>query len=133
MTTGGGGAFVTVTELETAWRTLTAAQRAYAAQLLESAAGKIREEYRAAKGVEIDPANPAARTVSIEMVRAAIETGAYVGHVSYTRTEGPRTKSGTLINPGGLLVFTDWHREQLGLPIHALAEAFFDDCSDDRY
>lgn len=128
-----GGAFVTVSELESSWRTLTAPQRVYAGQLLESAADKIREEYLAAKGVDIDAASSAARTVSIEMVRTAIETGAYVGHLTYSRTEGPRAKAGTLLNPGGLLVFTDWHREQLGLPVHALAEAFFDDCSDARY
>ena len=121
-------AFVTVSELMTSWRTLTPAEQIYAGQLLEAAGQKIREEYRDAHGVEIDEAHPAARTVSIELVRAAIATGAYVGHIQYARIEGPRQKSGTLKNPGGALVFTDYHREQLGIPITAGPVYYFDGC-----
>lgn len=135
MTAGGGGsyAFVEVTDLESAWRALTTTERVYAGQLLNSAGQKIRDAYRDAMGVEIDAANPAARTVSIEMVRYAIQTGAYIGHIVYNRGEGPRVKGGTLVNPGGALVLTDYQRDQLGIPIHALAIGTFDDCSDDRY
>lgn len=135
MTAGGGGslAFVEVSDLENAWRALTTTERTYAGQLLESAGKKIRDEYRDAIGAEIDDANPTARTVSIDMVRTAISTGSYAGHIVYNRGEGPRVKGGTLVNPGGALVFTDYHRDQLGIPIHALAIGTFDDCSDDRY
>lgn len=135
MTAGGEGsyAFVPVTDLQNSWRALTTTERTYAEQLLEAAGKKIRDEYRDAMGAEIDDANPAARTVSIEMVRYAISTGAYTGHIVYNRGEGARVKGGTLVNPGGALVFTDHHRDQLGIPIHALAIGTFDDCSDARY
>ncbi|AZF93585.1 hypothetical protein SEA_EYES_8 [Gordonia phage Eyes] len=124
----GEGAFVTVTELVDVWRPLTPAERAHAAQLLVAAGGKIREEYRAARGVDISDDSPAARTVSIEMVRTAIQTGAYIGHIQYARIEGQRQKSGTLVNPGGALVLTDYQRTQLGLPISAGPSYRFDDC-----
>ncbi len=130
---GAPPAFVSVTDLVSVWRALTQAQRTYAADLLDAAGEKIRDEYREAFGTEIDQSNPAARTVSIEMVKTAIQTGAYVGHIQYGRLEGPRQKSGTLANPGGALVFTDYHREQLGIPTRALAQAYFDDCSDARF
>ncbi|AXH45774.1 head-to-tail connector complex protein [Gordonia phage GEazy] len=124
----GEGAFVTITELVNVWRPLTTAERAHAVQLLEAAGAKIREEYRTAHGVDIAGDSPAARTVSIEMVRTAIQTGAYIGHIQYTRIEGQRQKSGTLVNPGGALVLTDYHRTQLGLPISAGPSYHFDGC-----
>ena len=130
---GAPPAFVSVTVLQNAWRALTTAERTYAGQLLDAAGEKIREEWRKAFGTEIDDDNPHAVTVSIQMVRECISTGAYAGHIQYGRLDGPRQKTGTLANPGGALVFTDFHRDQLGIPIHALAEAYFDDCSDARF
>ena len=59
-----------------------------------------------------------ARTVSIEIVKTALSTGMWPGHTQYGRTEGPRTKSGTLASPGGSLALTDWQRQLLGLPIN---------------
>lgn len=115
----GAYAFVMVTDLANAWRALTTAERTYAAQLLDAAGQKIRDAYRGAFGVDIDDDNPAAKTVSIDMVKTAIDTGKYIGHVQYGRLEGPRQKTGTLKNPGGALVFTDYHRQQLGIPITA--------------
>ncbi|MGW8936178.1 Gp19/Gp15/Gp42 family protein [Gordonia terrae] len=124
---------MTVTELAASWRALTSQEQTYATDLLNAAADTIRAEYRKAFAAEIEQSNPAARTVSIEMVKTAIQTGAYVGHISYGRIEGQRQKSGRLINPGGALVFTDYHREQLGIPTRALAQACFDDVSDARF
>ncbi|WP_336793010.1 hypothetical protein [Gordonia malaquae] len=126
-------AFLTVQQLESQWRGLTTAEKTLAESLLDSAGVAIREAYREARGVDIDDAHPAAVTVSFDMVRTAISTGAYAGHTAYSRTEGPRAKGGTLIAPGGSLELTDWHRKQLGLPIGTLAQAYFDDCSDARY
>ena len=62
---GAPPAFVSVTDLVSVWRALTQAQRTYAADLLDAAGEKIRDEYRQAFGTEIDQSNPAARTVSI--------------------------------------------------------------------
>ncbi|AMS02929.1 head-to-tail adaptor [Gordonia phage MagicMan] len=128
-----GAPFVTVTELAASWRALTTQEQTYATDLLNAAAEKIRAEYRKAFAAEIEQSNPAARTVSIDMVKTAIQTGAYVGHIQYGRIEGQRQKSGRLLNPGGALVLTDYHREQLGIPTRALAQACFDDASDARF
>lgn len=134
MTSGGAlPTFVSVDELVDVWRVLTPPERKYAEDLLAAAADKIREQYRKAFDAEIAQTMPAARTVSIDMVKTALQTGAYVGHIQYVRIEGQRQKSGTLINPGGALVFTDYHREQLGIATSALAQGYFDDVSDARF
>ncbi|MFC0314489.1 hypothetical protein ACFQNE_02035 [Gordonia phosphorivorans] len=126
-------AFLTVERLRQLWPGLPAAAEVGAEQLLESAGRKIREEWLEAKGSAIADDEPAAITASVSMVRAAISTAPYAGHTSYARADGPRSKSGTLLVPGGELELTDFQREQLGIPTSALAAGFFDDCSDPRY
>lgn len=123
---GAPPAFVAVAAVAAAWRALSTAEQTYAAQLLDAAGQTIRDEYRKAFGVEIDEAHPAAKTVSIDLVRTAISTGAYTGHIQYGRLDGPRQKTGTLANPGGALVFTDYHRQQLGIPTTAGPQWCFD-------
>ncbi|AZV00737.1 head-to-tail connector complex protein [Gordonia phage Kiko] len=123
---GAPPAFVSVVTLQSGWRTLTAAEQTYARQLLDSAGTTIRDEWRKAFGTEIADDHPTAVTISIEMVRTCITTGAYIGHLQYGRLEGPRQKTGTLVNPGGALVFTDYHRKQLGIPIIAGPQFCFD-------
>lgn len=116
----GDAAFATPEDLR---RPLTSAERDIAEQLLGAAARWIRRNKPG-----IAPDDPDARTVSIDVVSTAIATRAYVGHVSYTRTVGPRTKSGTLADPGGALTFSDWHRELLGISIHPQPRYHFGDC-----
>lgn len=128
MTSGGvtPPAFVSPAVLQSGWRDLSSKEQTYASQLLISAGQRIRDEYRKAFGTEIAENHPGAITVSIEMVRTCMSTGAYVGHLEYGRLEGPRQKTGKLVNPGGALVFTDYHRQQLGIPTTAGPEFCFD-------
>lgn len=112
----GEGAFITVDDFEAAWRPLSIAERSNADYLLTSAGQWIRDEYLKFHGVAIADDHAGALAVSIDVVRTAMETGKYAGHLNYGRTEGPRAKSGSLATPGGSLAFTDWHKEQLGIP-----------------
>jgi hypothetical protein len=129
----GEGAFLTTAQFESGWRPLSARERAAADALLAAAGQWIRDEYRKVHGTEIADDNPNAILVSRNVVQTAITTGAYVGHISYSRTEGPRSKSGTFANPGGALVFSDWHKTLLGFPVRAMPEAYFDGYEDARY
>lgn len=132
MTSGEGtsGAFLTATEFEAAWRPLSATESLWAARLLEAAGRWIRSQYLQHFGHAIDDDDPRAITVSIDVVKNAMETGRYAGQTSFsrTRTEGPRSKGdgGTFAAPGGALVFDDWHKEQLGLPTRPQPRYRFD-------
>lgn len=116
-----GGAFAEADDLGGA--PLTSAERDIAEQLLAAAAKWIRENVPGTVDV------PTAKIVSIDVVGTAMSTRAYAGHLSYTRTNGPRTKAGTLVNPGGALVFSDWHKELLGIPINPQPTYYFGDCA----
>lgn len=111
-------AFASADDLAAVWRPLSGAERTAAESYLDAAAALIRDAYKAAHGTEL-PADreEAAAAVSLDMVKTAIATGAYVGHLAYGRTEGPRSKSGTLAAAGGSLALLAWHRELLGLPV----------------
>ncbi|MCA4997181.1 hypothetical protein HWD35_20880 [Tsukamurella tyrosinosolvens] len=113
-------AFAEVTELEAQWRTLSTAERAAAASHLDGVAALIRAEFKDKLGLNDVPADrlDAAKQVSIDVVKTALATAFVAGHTQYGRAEGPRSKSGTLAAPGGTLALTDWHREQLGLPVN---------------
>ncbi|WP_094980340.1 hypothetical protein [Rhodococcus pyridinivorans] len=111
MTTGGGApAFATYRDVQDAWRPLRDAERTWAVQLLEAAARWIRRQLP-----NIADDDPAAKLVSISVVKSALTAGDASGYVSHSKSIGPWSKSGTLANPDGALVFTDWHKEQLGL------------------
>ncbi|HEY9314631.1 hypothetical protein [Williamsia sp.] len=129
----GPEAFTTAEQLQSGWRSLSNPELTYAAQLLTAAGKWIRDQYLEAKGVAIADNNPAALTVSIDVVKTAMMTAAYQGHISYNRVEGSRQKAGTLVNPGGALSFSDWHKEQLGIPTSTLGIGIFEDCPDARY
>lgn len=113
-------AFATVTELEAQWRTLSTTESAAATSYLDTAAALIRAEFKDKLGLDDVPEDrlSAAKSVSLDVVKTALSTSAYAGHLVYARTEGPRAKSGTFAAPGGTLTLTDWHREQLGLPVN---------------
>lgn len=122
----GEGAFISVDDFAAEWRPLSPAEELTADRLLASAALWIREQYEKFHGSQIADDHAGAISVSIDVVRNAMETGKYAGHLSYGRTEGPRAKSGTLAAPGGSLVFTDWHKEQLGIPTRPRPSYLFD-------
>ena len=126
MTSGEGASpFVSVADFTAAWRPLSGSETVTAERLLADAARWIREHYRRHHGEPIPDDHPGAVSVSIDAVKTAMETGKYAGHVSYSRTEGPRAKSGTLAAPGGALVFTDWHKQLLGIPTRVMPVANF--------
>ncbi|MCK8674100.1 hypothetical protein M1M07_23685 [Rhodococcus sp. HM1] len=74
---------------------------------------------------EIADDDPAARVVVIQVVRAAMATEKYAGHVSYTKTVGGVTRSGTLANPGALLIFEPSHYQLLGISQAGAPSYFF--------
>lgn len=114
-------AFATVDELADAWRPLTDAEKVAAGLNLSSVASLIRREFKERLGLDEIPVDrlDTAKSVSIEIVKVAIDTGKWPGHIEYGRTEGPRSKTGTLAAPGGTLALNDWQREQLGVPVNA--------------
>lgn len=131
-------AFLTTTEFAAAWRPLSAVEQADAERLLESAGQWIREQYAKHFGVAIANDHAGAIAVSINVVRVAMETGKYAGQTSFNRqrVEGPRSKTdgGSFAAPGGSLVFTDWHKEQLGIPTRPRPRWRFDGVQQDaRY
>ncbi|MDL9938687.1 Gp19/Gp15/Gp42 family protein [Gordonia sp. ABSL1-1] len=131
--TAGEGAFLTSVELADAWRPLSSAEAALADTLLASVGQQIRDRYQRVRNTPIADDDPTARSVSIDVVKTAMTTGAYPGHLSYQRVEGPRSKTGTLASPGGSVVITDWHWRQLGLFSAAMPAACFDGYDDARY
>ncbi|MGU3587430.1 hypothetical protein ACLBYD_30345 [Rhodococcus sp. C26F] len=102
--------FVDVTGLMRGWRQLSATETIWAEQLIASASKWIRKHKPT-----IDDDDPDARFVVIEVVRAALTAAKHAGHVSYTKTVGGVTRSGTLVNPGRSLVFTPYHYQLLGI------------------
>ncbi|QIX48934.1 MULTISPECIES: hypothetical protein [Rhodococcus] len=102
--------FVDVTGLTLGWRPLSATETIWAEQLIASASQWIRKHKPT-----IDDGDPDARFVVVEVVRAALTAAKHAGHVSYTKTVGGVTRSGTLVNPGRSLVFTPYHYQLLGI------------------
>ena len=115
--------FATATEIADVWRPLSSQERANAEMLLTAAAKWIRDR---TTGLADD--DPAAKYVSIDVVKSALVAGPFVGHSSYSKGIGPWTKAGTLINPAGALEFTDFHREMLGLNSSPMPVGSFGDC-----
>lgn len=102
--------FATVDDVGAGWRALSEQDRINVRLLLDAAAMWIRNRVP-----DIADDHPGARFVSIDVVRSAMEAGANRGMSSFSKTIGPWSKSGTLINPSGALTFTVMHRELLGI------------------
>lgn len=81
-----------------------------AADLIAAASNWIRD-----RKPDIADDDPAARIVVIHVVRTAMASDKYLGHVSYSKTVGGVTRSGTLANPGALLTFEGSHYQLLGI------------------
>jgi len=102
--------FVETAAIEDGWRALSPTEKHWAEQLLDAAGLWIRKKV---EGVAED--DEAAQFVSIDVVRGALAPGTQLGMLSFSKTIGPWSKSGTLVNPLGHLTFTDFHRELLGI------------------
>ncbi|MFI5542092.1 hypothetical protein ACIA5H_37625, partial [Nocardia sp. NPDC051900] len=82
--------FATTDDVQSTWRTLNTEQTAYAELLLQAAAIWI---YNRVPG--IDPSSPAAKIVSIEVVRAALQRDVFDGAPSGKITRGNRSDEWT--------------------------------------
>ncbi|AOD24048.1 hypothetical protein IM25_22725 [Rhodococcus sp. p52] len=107
-------AFAIPEDIKLRGRPLPEWQRTDAQMMLDAAASWIRE-----RKPGIAPDDPNAKLVSIQVVKAALISEAYLGLSAFSKTTGEVTRSGTLANPGQLLVFTDFHKELLGIPFRA--------------
>lgn len=97
-------------DIESGWRSLSPTERHWAEQLLDAAGAWI--------SIKTDPATldpDMASFVSVDVVRGALAPGTQLGMASFSKTIGPWSKSGTLVNPLGHLDFTKLHKELLGL------------------
>lgn len=114
--------FAEVTDIESAWRTLSPAEQQWAGELLAAAERWIVKRRPELAGTD----DPDARLVSIAVVKSALIAGEATGYTSHSRGIGPWSSSGTLVNPDGALVFTEWMREQLGISVMAGPSFTFD-------
>lgn len=115
-------AFATTAELTETWRPLNREESGWAGLLLEAAERWIRRQRP-----DIADSDPDAKLVTIAVVKNALVAGEHAGYTSFSRTLGPRSKSGTLTNPDAALVWLDWMKEQLGIPLSAYPVATFGD------
>ena len=116
-------AFAEPTDVESVWRPLSTQELSNASMLLDAAAQWIRGRLP-----DIADDDPTAKLVSIQVTKAALIPGAFEGHSSYSKGIGPWTKAGALINPAAVLVFTDEHKELLGISTTGSAYWYFEDC-----
>lgn len=114
--------FATSDEIEQNWRPLTTTEKSWATLLLGAAERWIR-----GKAPGIADGDPAAKIVSIAVVRNALQPGDHAGYSSFSKTLGPRSKSGTLANPDAALTWLPWMKEQLGISAAAQPRATFGD------
>lgn len=117
--------FAEVTEVENGWRSLTAAEKTDAIAKIAAVSRWIRD-----RKPELAEDDPQAKYVVVDVVRFALANAKYAGHSSYTRTVGGVTRSGTLVEPGGSMVITDFHKQLLGISINAQPQYFFGDYCD---
>ena len=118
--------FLTADQVAERWRPLTPAETQAVGDIRTPSATALPEPLTEAGS----PAFPvdredAARVVTLDVVKVHFTTGPYAGHSTYTRVEGPRTKAGTFAGAAGRVDLTDWHRQLLGLPIHAMPRGNF--------
>lgn len=115
-------AFAITGELQENWRSLNPAEEKWAKQLLEAASRWILR-----RRPDLPADDPDAKLVSIAVVRGALTAGENAGHSSYSKSLGPRARSGTLTNPDAALVWADWMKELLGISVRPTAIGYFGD------
>ncbi|MGW0052047.1 hypothetical protein [Nocardia nova] len=116
MTTPNVPTFADISDVVPTWRTLTDAQTAYGNLLLQAAALWIRNRLP-----DIAPDSVAAKIVSIEVVRAALQRDQLDGVPSGKKTRGSRSDEWTNVRTATLeelartLVFSEYHYQLLGI------------------
>lgn len=96
------------------WRPLSQAESEYAADLAEVVSAWIRSRR---PGIADD--DPAARVVTVEVVREALTAGARSGLSSWSTTVAHRSESGTADPAAVDRLITRRHRIMLGLAVTA--------------
>lgn len=116
-------AFATPDDISTGWRTLTAAEEVDVVSKIAAVSQWIVD-----KKPDLADGHPQAKYVVVDVVRAARTNAKYAGHTQYSRTVGGVTRSGTLVDPGGSLVITDFHKQLLGISLAIMPQYHFGDC-----
>ncbi|WP_064076696.1 hypothetical protein [Prescottella equi] len=119
--------YATADEVARGRRPLTADQRLDVEALIAAAGKWIRDRRTDCGKPAIPVDDPTAKLVVLQVVRTALGTEEYAGHISYSRVVGGLSESGTLANPGEFLMFTDFHHQLLGIPTTAMPRATFGD------
>ncbi|NKS94622.1 hypothetical protein GS876_10355 [Rhodococcus hoagii] len=119
--------FATADDIARGRRPLTPDEKLDVEEMIAAASQWIQDR-RAENGKpELPDGDPAAKQVVVQVVRTAFDRAEHAGLSSYSWTVGATSGSGTLANPGELLVFTDFHRQLLGLPLTARPAFTFGD------
>lgn len=115
-------AFADKSDITNGWRALTAAEQIDVVGKIAAVSHWIQD-----RKSDLGTDDPNAKYVVVDVVRYALGTAKQAGHLSYSRTVGGVTRSGTLVDAGGTLVITDFHRELLGISIAGAPQWNFGD------
>ena len=102
--------FATPEEVSAGWRPLDTVASANALFLLKAVAMWIR-----ARRPDITDNDPAAKFVSIDVVRSAMQNAGERGATAFSKAIGPWNKSITLSQAAGMIVFSAFHKQLLGI------------------
>ncbi|NKS97493.1 hypothetical protein GTA09_20230 [Rhodococcus hoagii] len=114
--------FATADEVNRGRRPLSSDERVNVEAMIAAAGLWIRE-----KRPDIADGDQAANFVVVQVVRTAMDTEKFRGLVSFTKATGGVSRGGTLANPGELIVFSDFHRELLGISKSVMPQWHFGD------
>lgn len=114
--------FATRDDIPDGWRPLTAAEQIDVLGKIAAVSHWIRQNRP-----DLPADDAQAKYVVVDVVRSALSNAKHAGHSSYSRTVGGVTRSGTLVDPGGTLVITAFHRELLGISIAGAPQWNFGD------
>ncbi|ROZ49381.1 hypothetical protein EEB13_05510 [Rhodococcus sp. WS3] len=97
-------------DISNGWRALTSAEEIDVLGKISAVSQWIRD-----RKPSLLADDPQAKYVVVDVIRFALSNAKHAGHKSYSRTVGGVTRSGTLVDSGGSLVITDFHKELLGI------------------
>lgn len=113
-------AFATVDDLQAGWRTLTSAEQEVAETLLLRASAFLTVKLNR-KNIEIDPEDElqalSLKTVTCNVVRRSMQSGAVDGISSLQQTIGSTAASVQIYNPDGAFFLSKNDADMLGLTI----------------
>lgn len=120
-------AFASSNELAEEWRPLSTMEHSKATKLLAAASSIIRS-----KRPELADDDADAKTVVLDVVRGAMEHHGARGLSTFSKTVGPRTQAGSLVNATGDLQWLRWHCDLLGISFGTMPLGSFGDCDRGR-